>query len=52
VVLGHGEQIQSTRKKMRQITDEISDRYGNFLSDWNGDISVFEGIEEEFNILN
>jgi DNA-binding response OmpR family regulator len=51
VVIGHGEQIKSTRKKMAQITKKIEEKYGKYLSDWTGSIDEFHGIEEEFKIL-
>lgn len=51
VVIGQGEEMESIREKMRNITKNINERYGKYISDWSGNIDIFDGIEKEFEIL-
>ena len=51
-VIGKGEDIMPIRGKMKRIINKIHNRFGAIINKWGGDLSNFEGIEEEFEELN
>ena len=51
VVVGKGGVIDPIKEKMKKIVEKINEKYGKIISNWSGNIDIFEGIEKEFEIL-
>lgn len=51
VVVGYGEIIGPVRAKMASVTQRITERYGEIIEDWSGELSYFKDIEQELAAL-
>lgn len=50
-VIGQGKNIDKIREKMKEIVTNIINDYGIVITDWDGDLGRFDGIEKEFQEL-
>jgi hypothetical protein len=47
VVMGKGDYTKPFRKDMKRVVEGINDKFGEALSNFNGDIDEFHGIDKE-----
>ena len=50
-VIGKGEDITSFRGKMKNTISRVQKNYGAAIKKWNGDVKVFDGIEDDLSEL-
>ncbi len=50
-VIGTGEDIIRFREKMKNVVNKINNDYRVIIADWNGDMSKFKDMEQEFKEL-
>ena len=51
VVVGKGDVLEFVKDGMKSIVERINERFGEVISNWSGNVGIFEGIEREFDIL-